>query len=72
MGNSSSKSNKKIIKEDVNQEYQTYGKEGDVDYARYLNNDYQPSDYDVMYEASGYNGKPSIKVRQTETVVFTL
>ena len=36
MGNSSSKSNKKIIREDVNQEYQTYGKEGDVDYANNL------------------------------------
>ena len=72
MGHLNSKSNKKIIKEDVNQEYQTYGKEGDVDYALDLNNDYQPSDYDEMYEKSGYNGKPSIKVRKTKTVTLTL
>ena len=56
----------------MNQEYQTYGKEGDVDYALDLNNYYQPSDYDEMYETSGYNSKPSIKVRQTETVILTL
>ena len=72
MGHLNSKSNKNIIKEDLNPEYQTYGKEGDVDYALDLNNDYQPSDYDEMYETSGYNGKPSIKARQTKTAIFTL
>ena len=72
MGHSNSKSNKKIIKEEVNQKYQTYGKEGDVDYALDLNNDCQPSDYDELYETSGSSSIPSIKVRQTKTVVFTL
>ena len=48
-------------KPESNPDYQTYGREGDVDYAVDQNFDlYQPSDYDEMYDTSREN---SCKVR---------
>ena len=43
------------MKVDINPEYQTNGKEGEVDVAIDKNQDYQPSDYDEFdYESSIY------------------
>ena len=50
-----SKSRPSVVKPDINPDYQTYGKEGDVDVAIDKNQDYQPSDYDEFdYESSIY------------------
>ena len=38
------------VKTDTNPNYQTYGNENDVDYIQDFNGQYQPSDYDEMYE----------------------
>ena len=40
----------KVEKTDINLDYQTYGREGDIDYAVDYNGEYQPSDYDEMYD----------------------
>ena len=39
-----------LSKTDVNLEYDTYGFEGDVDYSTDRNEEYQPSDYDEIYD----------------------
>ena len=44
-------------KKDINPYYQTYGIEGEVDYAVDYNRDYQPSDYDEMYDTSRDNSR---------------
>ena len=57
-----------IEKTDTNLDYETYGIEGECDYASDRNGDYQPSDYDDMDEK---NDRPSAerttspKVRKT-------
>ena len=38
------------VKTDTNPNYQTYGNDNDVDYIQDFNGQYQPSDYDEMYE----------------------
>ena len=38
------------VKTDTNPNYQTYGNANDVDYIQDFNAQYQPSDYDEMYE----------------------
>ena len=43
-----------IEKTDVNLEYQTYGIEGERDYAIDANGEYQPSDYDDMEETKDH------------------
>ena len=44
-----------VVKPDINPDYQTYGKEDEVDVAIDKNQDYQPSDYDEFdYESSIY------------------
>ena len=41
------------LKPESNPDYQTYGRQGDVDYAVDQNFDlYQPSDYDEMYDTT--------------------
>ena len=51
------------LKPESNPDYQTYGREGDVDYAVDQNFDlYQPSDYDEMYDTTSDR---SNKVRLT-------
>ena len=52
MGQLITKPKAKVVKEDINQDYQTYGKEGELDYAVDHNEQYQPSDYDEMEETS--------------------
>ena len=55
MGQSNTRPRSNIVKADINPEYQTYGKEGEVDVAIDKNQDYQPSDYDEFdYESSIY------------------
>ena len=44
-------------KKDTNPNYQTYGVEGEDDYAVDYNRDYQPSDYDEMYDTSRENSR---------------
>ena len=43
-----------IMKKDMNVDYDTYGFEGDRDYAIDNNGEYQPSDYDEMYEVDNH------------------
>ena len=45
----------RLEKQEVNPNYQTYGREGDTDYAVDYNGEYQPSDYDCMEEPHGGN-----------------
>ena len=45
----------KVEKTDINLDYQTYGREGDIDNAVDYNGEYQPSDYDEMYDTIGDN-----------------
>ena len=52
MGQLITKPKAMVVKEDINQDYQTYGKEGELDYAVDSNEQYQPSDYDEMEETS--------------------
>ena len=40
------------VKTDANPDYQTNGDENDVDFVQDFNCEYQPSDYDEMYETS--------------------
>ena len=51
----------KSEKSDINPDYQTYARNGEVDYAVDSNGEYQPSDYDEMYDTSRDN---SCKVRE--------
>ena len=52
-----------VVKIERNPQYQTYGREGDVDYVVDYNRDnYQPSDYDEMYDTTS---DKSNKVRLT-------
>ena len=41
-----------VEKRDINPDYHTYGRDGEIDYALDSNNYYQPSDYDEMYDTS--------------------
>ena len=50
MGLLSTKPEVRVEKEEANPTYQTYGRRGEVDYAVDYNGDYQPSDYDEMYD----------------------
>ena len=43
-----------IMKKDINVYYDTYGFEGERDYAIDNNGEYQPSDYDEMYEVDNH------------------
>ena len=55
MGQSNTRPRSNIVKADINPEYQTYGKEEEVDVVIDKNQDYQPSDYDEFdYESSIY------------------
>ena len=42
----------RMVKTDINEDYRTYGKEGDVDYVTDGNGEYQPSHYDEMKESN--------------------
>ena len=53
-----------LEKKDVNLNYETYGREGEADYAVDYNGEYQPSDYDYMEEPRGVNRI------QSEVLVF--
>ena len=44
------------VKTDTNPNYQTYGNDNDVDYIQDFNGQYQPSDYDEMYEETSSRG----------------
>ena len=44
------------VKTDTNPSYQTYGNDNDVDYIQDFNGQYQPSDYDEMYEETSSLG----------------
>ena len=44
------------VKTDTNPNYQTYGNDNDVDYIQDFNGQYQPSDYDEMYEETSNRG----------------
>merc|ERR1711971_464878 len=61
MGHLFSKVSEKVEKEDLNPNYQTYGREGDAVYAVDRNGEYQPSDYDYMEETSGDNKQETIR-----------
>ena len=50
MGLLSTKPEVRVEKEEANPTYQTYGRRGEVEYAVDYNGDYQPSDYDEMYD----------------------
>ena len=52
----------KVEKTDINLDYQTYGREGDIDYAVDCNGEYQPSDYDEMYDTIGDNNRSEVSV----------
>ena len=54
------------MKKDINVYYDTYGFEGERDYAIDGNGEYQPSDYDEMYDT---NDHISIKRQRTTTPV---
>ena len=41
-----------VEKRDINPDYHTYGRDGEIDYALDSNHYYQPSDYDEMYDTS--------------------
>ena len=43
-----------IMKKDINVDYDTYGFEGERDYAIDNNCEYRPSDYDEMYEVDNH------------------
>ena len=49
----------RLEKEEVNPNYQTYGREGEADYAVDYNGDYQPSDYDYIEEPHSGNSTRS-------------
>ena len=53
MGLLNTKPEVRVEKEEANPTYQTYGRRGEVDYAVDYNGDYQPSDYDEMYDTVG-------------------
>ena len=55
-----------IMKKNINVYYDTYGFEGEHDYATDGNGEYQPSDYDEIYDT---NDHISIKRRRTTTPV---
>ena len=42
------------MKKDINVYYDTYGFEGERDYAIDNNGEYQPSDYDELYEVDNH------------------
>ena len=42
------------MKKDINVYYDTYGFEGECDYAIDNNGEYQPSDYDELYEVDNH------------------
>ena len=53
MGLLNTKPEVRVEKEETNPTYQTYGRRGEVDFAVDYNGDYQPSDYDEMYDTVG-------------------
>ena len=53
IGQLNTKPEVRVEKEEANPTYQTYGRKGEVDYAIDYNGDYQPSDYDEMYDTVG-------------------
>ena len=55
MGQSVARLRDGVEKVDINLDYETYGKEGDADYAVDHNGEYQSSDYDDMEETKASN-----------------
>ena len=59
---------RRVEKTDTNPKYRACGRDGEVDYAVDHNQDYQPFDYDEIYDTSREN---SSKVRQLYYTMIT-
>jgi len=67
MGLLNTKPEVRVEKEEANPTYQTYGRRGEVDYAVDYNGDYQPSDYDEMYDTVGGGSiQPKVETKTSQ------